>query len=89
MRVVFTLMCLAVIQFVVATALMPEAESTVKLRAVANVSPPPRNDERRLGFFDWLFKSPTVAPDTPATASNNNNEVNFNEPWYDSDGAIL
>ncbi|ETI49038.1 hypothetical protein F441_07042 [Phytophthora nicotianae CJ01A1] len=24
--------------------------------------------ERQLGLFDWLFKSPTAEPDTPAPA---------------------
>ncbi|OWZ10462.1 hypothetical protein PHMEG_00016684 [Phytophthora megakarya] len=36
-----------------------------KLRADTNVPPPPHAGERRLGFFDWLFVSPTAGPSTP------------------------
>ncbi|ETI35866.1 hypothetical protein F441_17723 [Phytophthora nicotianae CJ01A1] len=54
-----------------------------KLRSEINVVPPPHKlqaGERQLGILDWLFESPTAAPDTPAPA------FNFGNKNYDDGG---
>ncbi|KAK1932466.1 hypothetical protein P3T76_012050 [Phytophthora citrophthora] len=65
-----------------------------KLRTETNVVPPPQqqetqDEERRLGFWDWLIESPTAGPATPAPATpsfGNNDNVDdgpFSGPFWD------
>ncbi|KAG2510896.1 hypothetical protein BBI17_008193 [Phytophthora kernoviae] len=58
------------------------------LRTEADIAPAHR-EERNLGIFDWLFKSPTAAPD-----NNNNNDYKEDKgilggPFYDEDAVIF
>ncbi|KAG7382822.1 hypothetical protein PHYPSEUDO_004330 [Phytophthora pseudosyringae] len=76
MRVAFALAfsILALVSVISATETHTDATTptpATKLRSEVNVAPPPQQKdaldrgERRLGFWDWLVKSPTAAPDTP------------------------
>ncbi|OWZ05596.1 hypothetical protein PHMEG_00022289 [Phytophthora megakarya] len=88
MRLTFALTFSTLVLISVISASEVQNESTTpippsKLRADTNVPPPPHTGERRLGIFDWLYKSPTAAPETPppATPSFGDNGNNDNGPF--------